>query len=328
MQINIDSILTGRMKDLLKLLLLVVPMASLAQSTTSGDCSPAVGGRIEGNVTIVSGCKFDRTSIPPGLTPYTDDNEVFSVFFPTAFLELGPIMQRKSDHYVIAVGRVGYEGFWGMLWDKIKNRPFSWETSPQINGLVVGFFEAPGKSMPDEWWDNVKWELTEKTMFFGQLPKKDYSPEMVAKYRNSEMHRSVLATKRIRLPAVEDYYVVTRFDEADGMIMFAEAVVTESNWESYANPVFNSLLSIKWSPSRARTIVRRMQSKTRGLPEKTIERLESSTQRLNMSAAVTVRSDATVLLVEALYWGTRCLVEELSRDKARMAAAEAFLRRL
>jgi hypothetical protein len=66
-------------------------------------------------------------------------------------------------------------------------------------------------------------------------------------------------------------------------------------------------------------------NKTRGLPEKEIEALEKTAARPNMSATVVVRPDATVLLVEALYWGVRGMIEELVADKARMKAADSFL---
>jgi hypothetical protein len=69
-------------------------------------------------------------------------------------------------------------------------------------------------------------------------------------------------------------------------------------------------------------------NKTNGLPERSIEKLETTSDRIAMSATVTVRPDATVLLVEAFYWGVRCMVETLPRDSARMSAAEAFLARL
>ena len=66
-------------------------------------------------------------------------------------------------------------------------------------------------------------------------------------------------------------------------------------------------------------------NKTRGLPEKEIEALEKTTARPNMSATIVVRPDATVLLVEALYWGVRGMIEELVADKARMKMADTFL---
>jgi hypothetical protein len=69
-------------------------------------------------------------------------------------------------------------------------------------------------------------------------------------------------------------------------------------------------------------------NKIRGLPEKTIESLETTDRRFTMSGTVVVRADATVVLVEALYWGIRCLVESLTHDAARMANAETFLAKL
>jgi hypothetical protein len=64
---------------------------------------------------------------------------------------------------------------------------------------------------------------------------------------------------------------------------------------------------------------------TRGLPEKDIEALEKTAARPTMSATVVVRPDATVLLVEALYWGVRGMIEELVADKTRMKTADTFL---
>jgi hypothetical protein len=65
--------------------------------------------------------------------------------------------------------------------------------------------------------------------------------------------------------------------------------------------------------------------KTKGLPERWIERLESTTDRVEMSPTITVRSDATVLLVEALYWGVRCMTENIARDAALMVRLDKFL---
>lgn len=66
-------------------------------------------------------------------------------------------------------------------------------------------------------------------------------------------------------------------------------------------------------------------NKTRGLPEKEIEALEDTTKRPSMMPTIIIRSDATVLLVEALYWGVRRMIEELVADKTRMKAADDFL---
>ena len=61
-----------------------------------------------------------------------------------------------------------------------------------------------------------------------------------------------------------------------------------------------------------------------GMPEKWVEKLERGPRPI-MSPSVTVRSDARVLLVEALYWGLRRMVEEMTHDTSLMARAEAFL---
>jgi hypothetical protein len=64
--------------------------------------------------------------------------------------------------------------------------------------------------------------------------------------------------------------------------------------------------------------------KKRGLTEKWIEQLEAGT-RPRISQAIIVRPDAQVLLVEALYWGIRRMVEGMTSDTHLMARAEAFL---
>ena len=64
----------------------------------------------------------------------------------------------------------------------------------------------------------------------------------------------------------------------------------------------------------------------RGLTEKRIEALEKSSVRpANLKPTLVVRTDATVLSVDALYWGVRCMVENLLRDTARVQAAEKTL---
>ena len=62
-----------------------------------------------------------------------------------------------------------------------------------------------------------------------------------------------------------------------------------------------------------------------GLTERWIEKLEEDPTRPRMSSAVTVRLDAKVLLVEALYWGLRRMVEAMKRDAQLMSRAETFL---
>jgi len=66
-------------------------------------------------------------------------------------------------------------------------------------------------------------------------------------------------------------------------------------------------------------------NKTRGLTEADIEALEDTSNRPDMSPTVVVRSDATVLFVEAFYWGIRRMIEDLAADKERMKNADTFL---
>jgi len=63
----------------------------------------------------------------------------------------------------------------------------------------------------------------------------------------------------------------------------------------------------------------------RGLTEAQVERLERSSPRPRLASAVTVRPDATVLGIEALYWGVRVMIERLLGDNARMNRANGFL---
>jgi hypothetical protein len=60
------------------------------------------------------------------------------------------------------------------------------------------------------------------------------------------------------------------------------------------------------------------------LTEKKIEQLEQP-KRPAMPATVKKSADEIELWVEALYWGVRWMIEELTRDKSRMEAAEKFL---
>ena len=94
------------------------------------------------------------------------------------------------------------------------------------------------------------------------------------------------------------------------------------------NPLTHDLgLDLEKKAKTAQVKIKRLSTKqkTQGLPEKTFQGLERSDRRLVMSPTVTVRPDATVVLVEALYWGVRAMVERITRDRARMRAAEAFL---
>ena len=108
----------------------------------------------------------------------------------------------------------------------------------------------------------------------------------------------------------------------------ATTQVAETIYSVFRNPLTHDLgLDIE---KKAKTPLvklkrRATKNKTRGLLEKEIEALEQAVTRPNMSATVVVRPNATVLLVEALYWGVRIMIEELVADKARMKAADSFL---
>lgn len=66
----------------------------------------------------------------------------------------------------------------------------------------------------------------------------------------------------------------------------------------------------------------------RGLTERMIEELENHTRRPTNKATVEIRPDATVLYVDALYWGVRCMAEGILSDATRVRSAEAFLSKL
>jgi len=94
------------------------------------------------------------------------------------------------------------------------------------------------------------------------------------------------------------------------------------------NPLTHDLgLDLEKKAKTAQVKIKRLSinQKTQGLPERSFQGLERSDRRLAMSPTVTVRPDATVVLVEALYWGVRTMVERLTQDRSRMQAAEAFL---
>lgn len=97
------------------------------------------------------------------------------------------------------------------------------------------------------------------------------------------------------------------------------------------NPLTHDLgLDLQRKAKTPKVKIKRLSTnaKSQGLPERAFRGLERSDVRLAMSPTVTVRPDATVLLVEALYWGVRVMVERLTCDHGRMRAAEVFLAKL
>jgi hypothetical protein len=99
-------------------------------------------------------------------------------------------------------------------------------------------------------------------------------------------------------------------------------------YEVIRNPLTHDLgLDLKGKSKGLQVKVKRWQRPNQkgGMPEKWIENLEGGPSRPNISSAVTVRGDAQVLLVEALYWGLRRMAEGMTRDAQLMARAETFL---
>jgi len=66
-------------------------------------------------------------------------------------------------------------------------------------------------------------------------------------------------------------------------------------------------------------------SGARGLTERMIERLEDSYVRPAKKPTIAIRPDATVLFIDVLYWGVRCMTQNLLADTARIQRAEKFL---
>lgn len=63
----------------------------------------------------------------------------------------------------------------------------------------------------------------------------------------------------------------------------------------------------------------------RGISEQMIAALENHSKRPTTKATVEIRSDATVLSIDALYWGVRYMAEKMFSDPKRVHPAEAFL---
>lgn len=99
-------------------------------------------------------------------------------------------------------------------------------------------------------------------------------------------------------------------------------------YEVFRNPLTHDLgLDLRGKSKGIKVVVKRLQSPNHagGLPEQWIESLEKGPARPKMSSTVSVRKDAKVLLVEALYWGLRRMVEAMTRDAQLMTRAENFL---
>ncbi len=99
-------------------------------------------------------------------------------------------------------------------------------------------------------------------------------------------------------------------------------------YEVFRNPLTHDLgLDLRGKSNGLKVKIKRLQRPNQkgGLPEKWIEKLEKHPARPTMSSVITIRADAQVLLVEALYWGLRQMLMTMTRDKQLMERAERFL---
>ncbi len=94
---------------------------------------------------------------------------------------------------------------------------------------------------------------------------------------------------------------------------------------TFRNPLVHDIgLDLKQRSKTQNVIIERMVTIS-GFPEETIEQIEYTSKRYQMPATITRRDDATVLLVEALYWGTRCMIENLVAKCSSLEQAESML---
>jgi hypothetical protein len=99
-------------------------------------------------------------------------------------------------------------------------------------------------------------------------------------------------------------------------------------YEVFRNPLTHDLgLDIPNKRKGDKLLLKRLKlTGGQGLSESFIEtQLEGFDRRTGMSATLTVTRGTQTLLVEALYWGVRRMIENISADKTRMETAEKFL---
>jgi len=99
-------------------------------------------------------------------------------------------------------------------------------------------------------------------------------------------------------------------------------------YEVFRNPLTHDLgLDLHGKSNGIKVKVKRLQRPLPkgGLTEKWIEKLERRRDRPDMSSSLTVRPDKAVLLIEALYWGLRRMVEAMTHDEQLMAKSNRFL---
>jgi hypothetical protein len=101
-------------------------------------------------------------------------------------------------------------------------------------------------------------------------------------------------------------------------------------YEVFRNPLTHDLgLDVPNKSKGTKLLLKRLKLGEDGLSESFIEtELEGYDRRTGMSAILTATSGTQTLLVEALYWGVRRMIENISADKTRMKIAEKFLSKL
>ena len=99
-------------------------------------------------------------------------------------------------------------------------------------------------------------------------------------------------------------------------------------WSIFRNPLAHDLgYDLEKKAKTPQVKVFRVLTKhgARGLTETRIDALENTSVRPVLKPTLMIRSDATVLSVDALYWGVRRTIENLLTDTARIRAAEVRL---
>lgn len=95
------------------------------------------------------------------------------------------------------------------------------------------------------------------------------------------------------------------------------------------NPLTHDLgLDLENRKRGRKVILKRLAEQGRGLGEEMIVALEATDRPAWLSPTVRDSQVKTVVLVEALYWGVRHMIQRLTNDQARMKSAEAFLSRI
>jgi hypothetical protein len=129
---------------------------------------------------------------------------------------------------------------------------------------------------------------------------------------------------------LEDYYPWSL--EPPGMPAKGDAAKTI--YEVFRNPLTHDLgIDVKGKSKGFVVKTKRLKTFTssgrdRGLTERKIAALETNGNRPNMSPTLTTTNNKSVLLVEGLYWGVRRMIESITHDHTRMAAADSFIAKL